>query len=89
MNIPDSAEHSVGWTVVALHWAGHVLADRRVANMTVEQLADLSRVEDVEEMADDLALQLGVESDRHHYKYNDHDILEGLRETSEPDSPYR
>ncbi|XP_045119891.1 protein lap4-like isoform X4 [Portunus trituberculatus] len=63
--------------------------DRRVANMTVEQLADLSRLEDVEEMADDLALQLGVESDRHHYKYNDHDILEGLRETTETDSPYR
>ncbi|KAK8394971.1 hypothetical protein O3P69_006032 [Scylla paramamosain] len=63
--------------------------DRRVANMTVEQLADLSRLEDVEEMADDLALQLGVDSDRHHYKYNDRDILEGLRETSETDSSYR
>lgn len=47
--------------------------------MTVEQLADLSRLEDVEEMADDLALQLGVDSSRHHNKYNDQDILEGLK----------
>lgn len=59
-----------------------VRADRRVASMTVEQLADLSRIEDVEEMADDLALQLGVESDRLHHKYNDQDIMEGLRKAS-------
>lgn len=66
---------------ITLRWLC-VPADRRVASMTVEQLADLSRLEDVEEMADDLALQLGVDSDRHHYKYNDQDILEGLKDTS-------
>ena len=54
-------------------------ADHRVASMTVEQLADLPRLEDVEEMADDLALQLGVDSSRHHNKYNDQDIIEGLK----------
>ncbi|XP_050735444.1 protein lap4-like isoform X12 [Eriocheir sinensis] len=57
--------------------------DRRVASMTVEQLADLSRIEDVEAMADDLALQFGVEGDRLHHTYNDQDIMEGLIKASE------
>ena len=56
--------------------------------MTVEQLADLSRLEDVEEMADDLALQFGVTSE-HHYKYNDRDILEGLAENTGKESSNR
>lgn len=66
-----------------------VFTDRRVASMTVEQLADLSRIEDVEQMADDLALQLGVESDRLTHKYSDRDIMEGLQKASGKDSSNR
>ncbi|XP_042216454.1 protein scribble homolog isoform X9 [Homarus americanus] len=63
--------------------------DRRVANMTPEQLANLSRLEDVEEMADDLAQQFGVNSDFDHRKYNDHDIMEGLVDNSDKENTIR
>ncbi|XP_068208931.1 protein lap4-like isoform X3 [Palaemon carinicauda] len=60
--------------------------DRRVANMTPDQLANLSRLEDVEEMADDLAQQFGVVTgDYDHRKYNDVDILSGLNDINEKD----
>ncbi|XP_064104431.1 protein scribble homolog isoform X4 [Macrobrachium nipponense] len=59
--------------------------DRRVASMTPDQLANLSRLDDVEEMADDLAQQFGVvvTSDYDHRRYNDIDILAGLNEANE------
>ncbi|CAL4058825.1 unnamed protein product, partial [Meganyctiphanes norvegica] len=54
--------------------------DRRVANMTAEQLANLSSIDDVEEIADELAKEFGVSSPTsyEHHKYNDHDITQGL-----------
>lgn len=48
--------------------------------MTAEQLANLSRLDDVEDMADDLAHQFGVNTEYDMRKYNDRDILEGLRD---------
>ncbi|XP_047500901.1 protein lap4-like isoform X13 [Penaeus chinensis] len=57
--------------------------DRRVASMTADQLANLSRLDDVEEMADDLAHQFGVTSDYDHRKYNEHDILQGLKDAGD------
>lgn len=66
-----------------------VHADRRVASMTVEQLADLSRIEDMEAMADDLALQFGVEGDRLHHTYNDQDIMEGLIKANQEETSLR
>nr|XP_027234677.1 protein scribble homolog [Penaeus vannamei] len=57
--------------------------DRRVASMTADQLANLSRLDDVEEMADDLAHQFGVTSDYDHRKYNEHDIIQGLKEVGD------
>lgn len=55
-------------------------SDRRVASMTAEQLANLSHVEDVEAMADELAHQFGVTSDYDHRRYNDIDIMDELKE---------
>ncbi|KAK8743106.1 hypothetical protein OTU49_001527 [Cherax quadricarinatus] len=63
--------------------------DRRVAGMTAEELANLSRLDDVEEMADDLAQQFGVNSEYDHRKYNDHDLKEGLRETNDKEETKR
>nr|XP_045596053.1 protein scribble homolog isoform X4 [Procambarus clarkii] len=63
--------------------------DRRVAGMTAEELANLSRLDDVEEMADDLAHQFGVNSEYDHRKYNDYDLKEGLREIIEDDNSKR
>ncbi|XP_069187985.1 protein lap4 isoform X18 [Procambarus clarkii] len=63
--------------------------DRRVAGMTAEELANLSRLDDVEEMADDLAHQFGVNSEYDHRKYNDYDLKEGLKEIIEDDNSKR
>lgn len=60
-----------------------ITPDRRVASMTADQLANLSRLDDVEEMADDLAHQFGVTSDYDHRKYNEHDIIQGLKEVGD------
>ncbi|KAK3861440.1 hypothetical protein Pcinc_032603 [Petrolisthes cinctipes] len=61
--------------------------DRRVASMTPEQLANLSRVEDMEEMVDDLAQHFGVGGGGYHNRtYSDEDILDGL---SDKDSSQR
>ncbi|XP_042875532.1 protein lap4-like isoform X13 [Penaeus japonicus] len=60
--------------------------DRRVASMTADQLANLSRLDDVEEMADDLAHQFGVTSDYDHRKYNEHDIIQGLKDVGDDNS---
>lgn len=48
--------------------------------MTAEQLANLSHVEDMEEMADDLAQQFGVVGVEgyHNRTYSDQDIIDGL-----------
>ncbi|XP_071512746.1 protein lap4-like isoform X5 [Panulirus ornatus] len=63
--------------------------DRRVASMTAEQLANLSRLEDIEEMADDLAQQFGVNNKYDHHKYNDQDIMDGLKETKDKENSIR
>lgn len=54
--------------------------------MTADQLANLSRLDDVEEMADDLAHQFGVTSDYDHRKYNEHDIIQGLKDVGDDNS---
>lgn len=70
--------------IILLHFA---LPDRRVASMTAEQLANLSHVEDMEEMADDLAQQFGVSGGGYHNRtYSDQDIIDGL---SDKDSSQR
>ncbi|XP_076068048.1 protein lap4-like isoform X8 [Oratosquilla oratoria] len=64
--------------------------DRRVAGMTAEELANFSKVEDMEDIVDEMAHDFGVAFD--HHQYNDHDITVGLQQVEkeeEEDDPIR
>lgn len=56
-----------------------ILIERRLANMTMDELANLSRLDDADELVDDLAISFGRSEAIDHRRYNDVDITSELQ----------